>query len=57
MRTKEQNRRYYLHQKLKKQGYSVNTNEHTCYINHAQPPVKEMIELRDKFNYSIQTEI
>jgi hypothetical protein len=55
-RTAKENRRYYLHRKLKKAGYQINVESRTIYIPfsldiHAP---KDAIELRDTFHYSLQ---
>ena len=56
-RTAKQNRRYRLHQRVKKL-YRYSALEKTIYVPFDQEANEEpVIELKNKFNYSIQTEI
>ena len=55
---KENQRRYLLHRKVKKEGCRVLARRRTIYISYKQEVLSESIlELRDRFNYSVQTEI
>lgn len=55
-KTAMQNRRYYLHQKLRKAGYSYIPADRTISIPFSQvdTPPSAAIELRDRFHYSLQ---
>lgn len=53
--TKYNRRRYKLHAQLKKQGITYNALKETIEIPHKQEVLSEaVLELRDKFNYSVQ---
>lgn len=58
MRTKKDNRRYYLHRKVRGNGLKLDAFARTVYvvfdIVELPPPV---VELQEKFHYAIQTEI
>lgn len=52
------NKRYYLHRVIKKQGYSFNARQHVVFVPFTQESYSEQVlRLRDEFNYSIQSEI
>lgn len=58
MRSKKLNRRYYLHNKIKKQGYSYNAYTNTVEIPHGTEEVtKEVKELGDIYGYNLQIAI
>ena len=55
---KSNNRRYYLHSKIKKKGYRYSSILKTVYIPYDLENIdNNVLELQKKFNYSIQTEI
>ena len=55
-KTAMQNRRYYLHRKLRKIGYSIHVKSRTVLIPWSLEFYcpREAFELRDKFHYSLQ---
>lgn len=55
-KTAMQNRRYYLHRKLRKAKYDYSPAERTVFIpfSMVDTPPKTAVELRDKFHYSLQ---
>ena len=54
---KKTNRRYYLHQKIKEQ-FRYSALKRTVYISCFRDiDNDQVLELRDRFGYSIQTEI
>lgn len=58
MRTSNENRRYRLHQKLKKAGVRFDSDIKTVYVPYDDAlQNKDMKELQNKFNYQIQFEI
>jgi hypothetical protein len=58
MRTSKENRRYRLHQKLRKAGVRFNPNIKTVYVPYDDAlQNKDMRELQNNFNYQIQFEI
>lgn len=58
IRTSKENRRYRLHQKLRKAGVRFNSNIHTVYVPYDDDlQNKDIIELQKKYNYQIQLEI
>lgn len=58
IKKKKANRRYYLHRKIRKQGYNLNTGERTIFVPYTQTDYsKHVLILRDIFQYGIQTKI
>ena len=53
------NKRYRLHSKIKKLGYRYSAQNNTIYIpyNNLENLAKEVLTLKNEFNYSIQIEI
>ena len=54
------NRRYYLHRKIKEQGYTYNSREKTVYSPFGAEErdlTRQVKALRSEFNYNIQVEI
>ncbi|TSE02806.1 hypothetical protein [Aquimarina algiphila] len=58
MRTKRENRRYYLHRMIRKKGIRYSPTEHTVYWgwNHDMNDI-HVAQLQQEYSYSIQTEI
>ena len=55
---KNNNQRYYLHSKIRKQGYTLKSRSRTIFVPYHQEELSnEVTKLRDKYGYSIQTEI
>lgn len=55
---KEVNRRYYLHRTVKRlKNVRVNSKDKTVFIPFNRDLTPKIKELRDQYNYSIQTEI
>ena len=55
MRSTKLNRKYYLHSKIKKQGYSYNSYLKTIEIPHGTETVsKELTELNLIYGYNLQ---
>jgi len=55
---KSNNRRYYLHRKVREQGLKVSVKDKTVYVPfHIGGLSKQVKALRDEYHYSIQTEI
>lgn len=50
-------RRYNLHYRIRKQGFSIITSKRTVFLNQDINPSKSCIKLRDEFGYSIQLQI
>jgi hypothetical protein len=58
MRTSKENRRYRLHQKLRKAGVRFDSDIKTVYVPYDDAlQNKDMRELQNNFNYQIQFEI
>lgn len=58
MITKHNQRRYRLHQLIKKLGYRYHAKQKTVFVSFATEAVHQHVEeLRDKFNYNVQFEI
>lgn len=56
--TPKNNRRYYLHWKIRKQGFKLKTNVKTIYLNlETQGMSKQVEALKTEFNYTIQTQL
>lgn len=55
-RTAMQNRRYYLHRKLRKAGIDYVPGDKTVFIpfDQVESPLPAAVELRDKYHYSLQ---
>ena len=47
-------RRYYLHYRIRKSGFHLYTRLSTIALPALSEPSAHMLELRDKFHYSIQ---
>ena len=57
-KTKKNRKRYYLHNKIKKQGYKFNPASYTIYVPIGNTKFsKDVNKLVNNFGYCIQTEI
>jgi len=53
---KKHAKRYRLHWRIRKQGYRLNTKEHTIYIKIDMKLSKQVWRLKSEFDYLLQIE-
>lgn len=53
----EKNKRYYLHTKLRKEGFRYDALGRTIYTSGENKLSDTVLKLRDKYGYSVQCEI
>ena len=55
---KTQARRYKLHYRIRKQGFTLNTKQRTIYLRQwkggGQCPSKQVLALKNEYNYVVQ---
>lgn len=53
----DKNKRYYLHNKLKNKVIKFNAHQRTIYVNSDDELDIDVLRLRDKYGYNIQTQL
>jgi hypothetical protein len=54
---KSANKRYYLHSKVRNEGFQMDARKRTIYVSHEDFMTESILLLRDMFGYNVQIQI